>query len=101
MSALSSCISQLGARLAVKRWSPVEHSWRVTVRLGTLPSKTPRSRQSPRNLRGTELSPSQPGSLAERLVRMRVAAGLNGDQLAARLAARFGWAKKTAPPKVS
>jgi hypothetical protein len=32
---------------------------------------------------------------------MRVAAGLNGDQLAARLAARFGWAKKTAPPKVS
>jgi hypothetical protein len=32
---------------------------------------------------------------------MRVAAGLNGDQLAAKLAARFGWAKKTAPPKVS
>jgi hypothetical protein len=32
---------------------------------------------------------------------MRVAAGLNGDQLAARLAARFGWAEKTGPPKVS
>jgi transcriptional regulator with XRE-family HTH domain len=32
---------------------------------------------------------------------MRVAAGLSGDQLAARLSERFGWAEKTGPPKVS
>jgi hypothetical protein len=32
---------------------------------------------------------------------MRVAAGLNGDQLAARLSARLGWSAKTGPPKVS
>jgi transcriptional regulator with XRE-family HTH domain len=47
------------------------------------------------------LTASQPGSLAERLVRMRVAAGLTGDQLAARLSERFGWAEKTGAPKVS
>jgi transcriptional regulator with XRE-family HTH domain len=32
---------------------------------------------------------------------MRVAAGLTGDQLAALLSERFGWAAKTGPPKVS
>jgi transcriptional regulator with XRE-family HTH domain len=32
---------------------------------------------------------------------MRVAAGLSGDQLAARLSETFDWAEKTGPPKVS
>ena len=40
---------------------------------------------------------SQPGSLAERLYRMRKAAGLTGDQLAAEL----GWGKATGRTKVS
>src|SRR6185437_14379074 len=79
--------------------SPIRAASPPTSNGGTWQSVTPPRREiSPPPDRRTALQPTRewlnrPGGLAERLQRMRKAAGLTGDQLAVRL----GWTRAKVP----
>src|SRR6266704_656331 len=91
-------------RLSASHLLPIRASLPSIANGGTWQSRTPSRRKKspppePKEL--PALQPTgewlnQPGGLAERLQRMRKAAGLTGDQLAARL----GWKSRSKIPKL-